>query len=459
MPDVYINCLKSVLVILIALQAAILLLRFPTCGSRSELLWFLLILALIGVHNLSIDFIPVQNISSFMLLWAIGSYLALICHEQRIWLWHCVLLLSNLIFLLFRALGYYGTLHFALLIFFSFELFSIYIFKLLLHLFRNTRSGLFFFMLIAVTLLFLSMGYDMLSRGMGLPQLKLTIWASFFYLAVSGYMLAQEAYLKGISWQGLYARLGIQEKRLQSAYSRLIQTENTLLLQDRLIAAGILSAGAAHEFKNVLSHIRTCAGYGLKRREIEAKDRSMELVLEHAELGEKAIIEFLDQLIDKGREAEEIIHLKADLKFLLDMVKKTYRREGICIIDELKEELCIMGRKGELEQVLLNLISNLVDSLKKETDSDEDVIKEEKIIWVKGWSVDYKIVLDVVDNGRGVPQDLGRTIFDFSVSAKSSTGLGLYLARMLISRNNGSLEYVPVDRGSCFRMIFPSAIG
>ena len=115
-----------------------------------------------------------------------------------------------------------------------------------------------------------------------------------------------------------------------------------------------------------------------------------------------------------------------------------------------------MGRKGELEQVLLNLIHNSVDSLKKRTDSSEELTKEEKIIWIKGWSADDNIVLDIVDNGGGIPQDLGKRIFDSSVSEKNSTGLGLYLAKMLVSRNNGSLEYIPVEGGSCLRMIFSS---
>ncbi|GAH48274.1 unnamed protein product, partial [marine sediment metagenome] len=82
MSELFQFCAKSALIALILFQSVILLLRFPTCGSKAELIWFLLILIFLGLHNL-LQVIPAHGFTSFALLWAFGSYLALIADEKR----------------------------------------------------------------------------------------------------------------------------------------------------------------------------------------------------------------------------------------------------------------------------------------------------------------------------------------------------------------------------------------
>ena len=64
-------------------------------------------------------------------------------------------------------------------------------------------------------------------------------------------------------------------------------------------------------------------------------------------------------------------------------------------------------------------------------------------------------VIEVIDSGAGVPPELQNRLFELSVSGRQSTGLGLFLAKALIERNQGSLAYIPTERGACFRVVLP----
>src|SRR5439155_23449273 len=52
------------------------------------------------------------------------------------------------------------------------------------------------------------------------------------------------------------------------------------------------------------------------------------------------------------------------------------------------------------------------------------------------------IVVEVGDEGTGVPPELERRVFDRNVSGRQGTGLGLYLARSLVSADGGRLELI-----------------
>jgi signal transduction histidine kinase len=67
-------------------------------------------------------------------------------------------------------------------------------------------------------------------------------------------------------------------------------------------------------------------------------------------------------------------------------------------------------------------------------------------------------VVEVSDEGAGVPEELGARVFERSVSGGSSSGLGLALARTLVAADGGRLEMVSA-RPAVFAMFLPAATG
>ena len=63
--------------------------------------------------------------------------------------------------------------------------------------------------------------------------------------------------------------------------------------------------------------------------------------------------------------------------------------------------------------------------------------------------------LDVRDEGKGVPVEHQKHLFEpFYTTEKQGTGLGLYISRELCEANQAHLDYIPQDRGACFRISF-----
>ena len=67
--------------------------------------------------------------------------------------------------------------------------------------------------------------------------------------------------------------------------------------------------------------------------------------------------------------------------------------------------------------------------------------------------------LQVSDNGRGIPRELGETIFLPMITDKSDgSGLGLPIAQEIISRHGGTIHLQSTDAGTIFSTILPMEI-
>jgi two-component system sensor histidine kinase PilS (NtrC family) len=104
----------------------------------------------------------------------------------------------------------------------------------------------------------------------------------------------------------------------------------------------------------------------------------------------------------------------------------------------------------QLTQVLTNLVQNgLRYSAKKNAQSQ---------VWLKLFRDPESDlpVLEVEDDGEGVPPEQVHTIFEpFFTTESKGTGLGLYISRELCESNQARLDYKPREQGgSCFRITF-----
>jgi signal transduction histidine kinase len=119
---------------------------------------------------------------------------------------------------------------------------------------------------------------------------------------------------------------------------------------------------------------------------------------------------------------------------------------------ELMPELpLIMGHKGQLQEVLINLIHNAIEAMGAIQDGN-------RILQVKTMRHgDDAILLAVEDSGPGVDPKKADSIFDAFVSMKpQGTGLGLAICRMIVERHDGQISACPAEpQGTIFRVILP----
>jgi len=447
---------RAVLAALAGLQILLLLIRLPSCRDRRELAAFLLVLLFCSLAGLLPNRSPAAGLPALGALWAAGLYSGLLLPPLRPWLVTVGVGGLALALVLAFGLGFRGTLPFTLFNFFAFELAACYPIARLARAGRRSGSGAQLAWAAVLALELLALGAAGLARGGLLPELGLALWGGLGLILASAYRLAQEGYLLERGWQGLARRLEERERLLQEARVRLLESEGSVRLQDRLAGAGLLAAGAAHELRGVLALIQAAAEFGLGRKEPGEAERALRLVLEHAEQGGRSAAELLERAGGDAAAGPRRLELPGALSGLLRQARAACRREGIGLSCADGPAVAVLARPGELEQILLGLIRNAAESVKRHRPAGQRSIR---IGFLPGAGPGEPAAVEVRDNGPGVDPQLGARIFEPAVSSTGSTGLGLFIARRLAESGGGSLQYVPCGpgEGGCFRLLLPAA--
>ena len=183
--------------------------------------------------------------------------------------------------------------------------------------------------------------------------------------------------------------------------------------------------------------------------EIDDSTEALESIVEST-MHAKAILDNLRTLFGKAKLTKE----RVDLNRVSLEVLKTLRpelRNRLDIKTELASELpLVLGHKGQLQEVVTNLIHNAVDAMNSEVGPRALIVRTERV-------ANNKIAIAVEDTGPGVsPQD-AETIFDAFVTTKpSGMGLGLAISKMIVERHEGKLSVSSaIPHGAIFRVTLP----
>ncbi|HWR89801.1 MAG TPA: PAS domain S-box protein, partial [Dissulfurispiraceae bacterium] len=239
--------------------------------------------------------------------------------------------------------------------------------------------------------------------------------------------------------------------------------EEQLRHSQKLEAVGQLAGGIAHDFNNILTAI---IGYGsLLQMIMSDDDPSRPHVDQILTLADKAA-NLTQSLLAFSR--KQIIFLKPiDVNEVIRRVEKLLSRligEDIELRTLVAEDdLMIMGDSGQIEQVLMNLVTNSRDAmpdggvLSIETARAE--INTEFIQHYGFGEPGAYAVISVTDTGVGMDEKTKERIFEPFFTTKEvgkGTGLGLSIVYGIIRQHNG---YINVDsepgKGTTFRIYFP----
>lgn len=223
---------------------------------------------------------------------------------------------------------------------------------------------------------------------------------------------------------------------------------------DKLASIGRLAAGVAHEINNPLAIINEKAG--LMRDLLEYgdisqnKERFIQLIssIQDSVTRCKTITHRLLSFSKKIDKAKEDFYVNEAIKEVIGFIEKEIQTKGIKIVYDFEENLPkITTDKGQLQQVLLNIINNAVDVVDI---GGEIEIKTERID-------DNHIKISIKDNGPGIPKDRLKHIFEpFYTTKKKGTGLGLYISYGIIKKLGGDIKVASeVGKGSIFLIEMP----
>ncbi|GAB6909606.1 ATPase/histidine kinase/DNA gyrase B/HSP90 domain protein [Desulfosarcina cetonica] len=226
----------------------------------------------------------------------------------------------------------------------------------------------------------------------------------------------------------------------------------------KLASVGELAAGIAHEINNPVAIMVEEAGW------------LQDLMADGAFESEEDIKEFeraLNQIRVQGRRCKEITHKllsfarKTDsriedfevgplLEELVSLSAQRAKYSNVELVTHLDEKLpAISASQSELQQVFLNLINNALDAMEKAGG----------VLEINAHQNDGKIVIEVADNGPGIPKANLARIFDPFFTTKpvgSGTGLGLSICYGIIHKMGGEIAVKSaVDVGTTFSIRLP----
>lgn len=231
----------------------------------------------------------------------------------------------------------------------------------------------------------------------------------------------------------------------------------SLLKANKTASTGALSASIAHELNQPL---------GASSLNIQFLQKK----LSEGQLSPALQKEILDTLLSDNQRAAGIIRSlrsifsddkldssKVDLAQLIEVVlniaKPEITAKSIQLVLSVEPHLLVQANRGEIQQVLLNLVNNAIQALVTSSQSM-------KKLTIEARHIEGGVLLAVADNGDGIPESSQSHLFELLSSTKTSgMGLGLWLCKHIVTRHGGSIEFMPNDgSGAKFIVTFPNAI-
>ena len=154
------------------------------------------------------------------------------------------------------------------------------------------------------------------------------------------------------------------------------------------------------------------------------------------------------------------VNLRAVVESVLKLVAKEVEARARLVLD-LQDTAPVIGNEARLIQVVLNLIVNAYQALEGQgrlrVEAREARTAEEGALVPDTQHAVRSVVVDVVDNGPGIPPDKAEKIFQpFFTTKPQGSGLGLAIVRKIVDAHEGRIDLAPGDgSGACFRVTLP----
>jgi nitrogen-specific signal transduction histidine kinase len=233
--------------------------------------------------------------------------------------------------------------------------------------------------------------------------------------------------------------------------SEIKRMEEALRRNDRLRAIGQLSAGVAHEIRNPLAGIATTAEVlSAKLGPGDERTKYTRVILDEVTRLD-GIVRNLLAFARPPRPTIAPCAVEDLLARIRGLVGEQAQARGVELSASASDaSMACLADQAQLTQVLLNLALNAVEACA----AGERVAVEARAesTGARDW-----IIIDVEDDGPGVPREIRATLFEpFVTTRAQGTGLGLAISRQIVEDHHGSLTCTFLERGTRFTMKIPA---
>ena len=231
--------------------------------------------------------------------------------------------------------------------------------------------------------------------------------------------------------------------------------ETKLRRAESLASLTTLAAGVAHEIKNPLGSISIYLQLVEKLVSKKEDDPDKEKILGNLSVINEEV-DRLNQIVVDFLFAVRPINLDLEYNNInkiidetLDFMKVDFDESGIKVIKELSDDVPdIMLDSRFVKQAIINLIKNAEAAMKE----------KEGILEIKSYLKDSNVMLDIKDNGSGIPERIiGRIFEPYFTTKEFGSGIGLTLVYKIIREHKGDIAISSVEgEGTTFTLSFPT---
>ena len=235
-------------------------------------------------------------------------------------------------------------------------------------------------------------------------------------------------------------------------YSAQRAAQEALVQSEKLAAAGRLSAAIAHELNNPLEAItnllfliETDSGVPATSRNYASEALSELERLSHIT---RQSLGFYRELTTAQK-----FNVSENVQDTLSLYARRFAAKGISIATEYDASLAVHAVRGEIRQVVSNLIVNALDAMEQGGHLTVRTFASEE----------GDVVISVADNGPGIPEKIRSRIFEpfFTTKPGTGTGLGLWVSDNIIRKHNGRFalqsQREGEQRGTTMSILLPPA--
>ncbi len=235
-----------------------------------------------------------------------------------------------------------------------------------------------------------------------------------------------------------------------------LENERLLVEQSRNASMGEMIGNIAHQWRQPINTI----GIIVQGMELEYdagllnRDRIVEISAECMQQ-----VTFMSKTIDNFKnffspsKTKKEFSVVNTLRSTVGLIDARLRNHGIGIEFDIKQDCALYGYKGELQQVVLNIISNTVDAI-----IERNCTK--RVVTILADKGDGGAIIQIQDTAGGIDESIITKIFDpyFTTKAQGKgMGIGLYMSKQIIERHmHGKLSVENTENGAKFTINIPA---
>jgi PAS domain S-box-containing protein len=236
--------------------------------------------------------------------------------------------------------------------------------------------------------------------------------------------------------------------------TRLLEDE--LMHSERLASVGRLAAGVAHEIGNPVTGISSLA----QNLKLETDDPAILDTADQIQQQTRRISTILQSLMNFARTGNhaqanryEPVSIRRCVQESINLLSLSDKGTRVHYLNQVPDDLQVLGDEQRLVQVFVNLLTNA-----------RDASPDGGHIRVSGNLDSYSAIIEVIDEGSGIPEDQLDHIFEPFYTTKApdkGTGLGLSLVYSIVEEHYGNIQVEsPADpesgAGTCVRLRLPA---